>query len=161
MLTVFTQYIILNQWGIWKGKQWSDQIWIKMIWKHFFAVSKLFAKMFIMPFALKLPEQNFVLKKLKKKNSSSKAVTSMISRVYKFMTRSLKYPGMETEINLPNKRDSAQFSEAIYIPKIDLSQCSLQPWEYWSDLRQYYWRHANFGDGLGNRNFVMRLRLYL
>ena len=83
--------------------------------------------MIIMPFALKLPEQNFVLKKLKKKNSSSKAVTSMISRVYKFMTRSLKYPGMETEINLPNKRDSAQFSEAIYNPKIDLSQCSLQP----------------------------------
>ena len=74
----------------------------------------------------------------------------MISRVYKFMTRSLKYPGMETEINLPNKRDSAQFSEAIYIPKIDLSQCSLQPLEYWSDLSQYYWRYANFGDGLRN-----------
>ena len=101
-----------------------------------------------MPFAL---EPNFVKKKpLKKKNSSSKAVTSMISRVYKFMTRSLKYPGMETEINLPNKRNPAQFSEAIYIPKIDLSHCSLQPLEYWSDLRQYYWRYANFGDGLKN-----------
>ena len=57
-----------------------------------------------MPFALDLPVPNFV--KEKKKNSSSKAVTSMISHVYKFMTRSLKYPGMETEINLPNKRDS-------------------------------------------------------
>ena len=75
-----------------------------MIWKHFFAVSKSFAKIFIMPFALDLPVPNFV--KEKKKNSSSKAVTSMISCVYKFMTRSLKYPGMETEINLPNKRDS-------------------------------------------------------
>ena len=86
-----------------KGKTMIRRNMEKIIW-IFFVVSKLFAKNFIMPFAL---EPNFVKKKpLKKKNSSSKAVTSMISRVYKFMTRSLKYPGMETEINLPNKRDS-------------------------------------------------------
>ena len=152
----------MNQWGIWRGKQWSDQIWIKMIWKHFFAVSKLFAKIFIMPFALELPVPNFVKKNFKKEEQALQRLSHQW-----FLVFTNSWPGhwniqvWKLKSIFQTKGTPAQFSEAIYIPKIDLSQCSLQPLEYWSDLRQYYWRYANFGDELRNWNFVMRLRFFL
>ena len=112
MLTVFTQYIILNKGNETvrdlKGKTMIRPNMDKNDLKTFFCSFQIICKNFYHAICTRITCTKFCLRKktLKKKNSSSKAVTSMISRVYKFMTRSLKYPGMETEINLPNKRDS-------------------------------------------------------